>query len=111
MKIDEQSHGAVTVVRPRGPISQQDAEVFAGAIRAISQRTLGRIVIDASDVPFVDSRGLECILDVADEMADNGQALKMCGVCETVRESMDLTQVLESVEQYEDVPSAVRSFL
>ncbi len=111
MKIDEQTHGAVTVIRPRGPISQQDAETFGVALRAASHRTLGRLVIDASDVPFVDSKGLESILDIADELADNGQALKLCGVCETVREAMDLTEVLQMIEQFEDVPSAVRSFL
>jgi len=111
MRIDEQTHGAVTVVRPRGPIAQSDAEGFALSVRAASMRSLGRIVIDATDVPYVDSKGLESILDIADEMSQNGQTLRMCGVCETVREAMDVTDVLQSVEQFEDVPSAVRSFL
>ncbi|MBX3316572.1 MAG: STAS domain-containing protein [Phycisphaeraceae bacterium] len=111
MKIDEQAHGAVTVIRPRGPIAQQDAAVFAAAVRGASQRTLGRLVIDASDVPFLDSKGLEAILDLADELADMGQSLRVCGVCETVREALDLTEILESLEQFEDVSSAVRSFL
>lgn len=111
MKIDEQTHGAVTVVRPRGPISQGDAEAFAAALRGATSRCLGRFVVDATDVPFVDSKGLEAILDVAEELARSGQTLKLSGVCDTVREAMDLTDVLAMVEQFEDVPSAVRSFL
>lgn len=111
MRIDEQTHGAVTVVRPRGPISQGEAEGFTLSVRGAAMRSLGRLVIDATDVPYVDSKGLECILDLADELGQNGQALKMCGVCETVREAMDLTDVLQAVEQFEDVSSAVRSFL
>lgn len=111
MRVDEQTHGAVTVVRPRGPISQSEAEGFAISVRGAAMRSLGRLVIDVADVPYVDSKGLECIMDLADEMGQNGQTLKLCGVCETVREAMDLTDVLQSVEQFEDVSSAVRSFL
>ena len=111
MRIDEQTHGAVTVVRPRGPIAQADSEAFTLTVRGAAMRSLGRLVIDATDVPFVDSKGLEAILDIADELSENGQTLRMCGVCETVREAMDVTDVLQSVEQFEDVPSAVRSFL
>lgn len=111
MRIDEQTHGAVTVVRPRGPISQGEADGFGLAVRNAAARSLGRMVVDATDVPYVDSKGLECILDLADEFGENGQTLKFCGVCETVREAMDLTEILAAVEQFEDVSSAVRSFL
>jgi anti-anti-sigma factor len=111
MRIDEQTHGAVTVVRPRGPIAQQDAEAFGGAVRQAAAKSLGRLVVDATEVPFVDSKGLEMILDLSDELAESGQALKLSGVCETVREAMELTEVLAAIEQYEDVSSAVRSFL
>lgn len=111
MRIDEQTHGAVTVVRPRGPIAQQDAALFGTAVRDAAAKSLGRLVIDACEVPFVDSVGLETILDLSDELARSGQALKLSGVCETVREALDLTEVLAAIEQYEDVPSAVRSFL
>jgi len=111
VQIDEQQHGAVTVLRPRGPITGDDAEAFAGRLEQTLRRTLGRFLIDASAVAFLDSRGLESLADASEQLAESGLALKMCATNETVREVLDLTDVASRIEQFEDVNSAVRSFL
>ncbi|MFG0284604.1 MAG: STAS domain-containing protein [Phycisphaerales bacterium JB039] len=111
LEIDERRHGAVTVVRPAGSISGDDAAALLERICDAAGRSLGRIVIDAGAVPFVDSAGLEALLDAADRMAESGQSLKLCSVNETLREVLALTGLARRFEQYEDVQSAVRSFL
>lgn len=111
IEIDERRHGAVTVLRPSGSISGEDAGVLLQRIGEAAGRSLGRIVIDASGAPFVDSAGLEALLDAADRMAESGQALKLCAVTETLREALSLTGLARRFEQYEDLQAAVRSFL
>lgn len=111
MQISEQRQGAVTVLRPAGPLVAEDADVFKARLLEVRRASMGRFVVDASAVPFVDSRGLEVLVEVHDELARSGHSLKVCGVRETLREVLDLTEVASVLEHYEDAGSAVRSFL
>ncbi len=111
MNIHEQQHGAVTVVRPDGPIVEQDADQLKQRLLEALKRTLGRIVLDISAVSFVDSKGLEALVDVTQKMSRSGQWLKLCAAKRTLREVLELTGVSSQFEHFEDANSAVRSFL
>jgi anti-sigma B factor antagonist len=111
MEILEQTKGAVRVLRPRGPLAAADAEEFKTKAGAIASENLGRVLIDASAIPFVDSRGLEVLLELSEQLGQTGQALKLCSATETVREVLDLTELSAQFEFYDDVNAAVRSFL
>lgn len=111
MEIQEQTKGAVKVLKPRGPLVGKDAEQLKKAASEASTASLGRIVIDASGIAYVDSRGLEVISDLSDELSQSGLSLKLSGTNETVREALELTELSSQVEHYSDVTSAVRSFL
>lgn len=111
MEIHETRQGAVTVLKPAGPLIEADAEQFKQRALKVHGATLGRFVIDATDMPFVDSRGLESLVEVNDQMSHGGKALKLCGANETVREVLELTDLASMFEHFEDVNSAVRSFL
>lgn len=111
MEIAEQVKGAVRVLRPRGPLAQSDAEQFKTRAADVASSCLGRLVVDVSAVPFVDSRGLEVLVELAEELGQSGLALKLCGANETVREVLDLTDLSDLFEHYEDANDAARSFL
>lgn len=111
MNIHEQQQGAVVVVRPVGALAGADAERLLAHLRELRGRTLGRFVVDAAGVPFADSRGLEVLAELAEELGASGQALRLAGLSETLREVLELTELADRFEHYEDVPTAVRSFL
>lgn len=111
MQIAEHQQGAVTVVAPKGPLCAADAEQFKNVAQQVIDRSLGRIVVDASGIPYLDSRGLEVLLDVTEKLWESGKALKLCAPCETVREVMELTDLAGHFEYYQDVNTAVRSFI
>lgn len=111
MDIHESREGAVTVIKPGGPLLQNDAEQFRACFMAALPKCLGRVVIDASAIAYVDSRGLEVLVEVGEEMSQGGQAMKLCGANETLREVMELTETIGHFEQFADIQSAVRSFL
>ena len=111
IQITEQKLGAITVLAPQGPLVQEDADRFKERAINIYARSLGRCVVDASKLAFVDSKGLEALMDINDYVAQSGQALKLCAVNKTVREVFTLTELASTFEQYEDVTTAVRSFL
>lgn len=111
MDIHETRQGAVTVLKPAGPLALGDADQFKARALEARARSLGRFVVDASAMSYVDSQGLEALVDVSNDMADAGQPLRLCGVNETVREVLDLVGVAERFEFCLDVNTAVRSFL
>jgi anti-anti-sigma factor len=106
-----QQRGAVMVVRPSGPLTSAEAEAFKTRIRELMRENLGRIVIDASALPFVDSKGLESLADVAEELAQSGKGLKVCAANETLRQVIELTGLSPQFEHFDDTNAAVRSFL
>lgn len=111
MEMVTQQRGAVMVVKPSGPLTGAEAEVFETRIRELMRENLGRIVIDASALPFVDSRGLESLADVAEELAQSGKGLKVCAANETLRQVLELTGLSPQFEHFDDTNAAVRSFL
>jgi anti-anti-sigma factor len=111
MKLQTQQRGAVTVVRPDGPLVAADAEEFKQRLADEIHQNLGRVVLDASAVPFVDSKGLETLVDVTAELARSGKALKICSLSDTLAEVMELAGVASDFEYFDDVIGAVRSFL
>lgn len=111
MKIDRLKIGSVGVIAPHGAITQAEADELTAAIETARQPSAGRVVLDMSDVPFADSRGLETLLDFADRQRSAGQAAKMAGLGETCREIFDLTDLLGKFEMFDSVDCAVRSFL
>ena len=111
MEIHEQRQGAVTVIKPKGALCASDADQFKQRVQGTLERTLGRFVIDVSEVPYLDSRGLEVLKETTDELAASGRALRLCAANETVREVLELTDLSQYFEYYQDANSAVRSFL
>lgn len=111
MKILEQRQGAVIVVRPEGALVDSEIALVRGRLDEIRRATLGRFVLDCAALPYVDSRGLETLVDLTEAMGQVGQSLRICGVNETLREVLELNDLSPLFEQYDDVNSAVRSFL
>lgn len=109
--ITEQRHGAVLVVKPDGPLIQDDARALGESTAGRGREMLGRIAVDLSASPYIDSAGLEALLDIADKLNACGQTLRLAGVSATIREVLDLTGLTNRFEFYEDTNLAVRSFL
>jgi anti-sigma B factor antagonist len=111
MKLQQQRHGAITMLKPEGPLIEADAREFGQIARTTMTQTLGRFAVDLSAVPFVDSIGLETLLELTDALGNSGKVLKLCGTNKTVRQVMELTDIDPLFDYFDDVNSAVRSFL
>lgn len=111
MKVDIQRLGSVTVLSPRGAITLDESEKLEHLLREHGNRTSGRLVLEMSQVPVVDSRTLEVLWDFADRQRSMGQAAKLASVPELCREIFELTGVAPYLDIYDSSESAVRSFI
>ena len=110
MRIEKHKHGAVAVVKPGGSIAGDDAAQLRTSLLEARTEALGRVLLDLSSVPMLYSRTLEVMLEVAELQSDGGRTLKVCGLREVVREVLEITGVLGSLEVFDEPGSAVRSF-
>lgn len=109
MKIEQQEHGSVCVIVPHGPLTRDDLADFQSALAARLREKQGRVVLDFTDVPFVDSAGIELIYDTAEDAAHLNRA-RFAQLGDACREALDLTNVLSKMEVFDTVESAIRSF-
>lgn len=109
--VSEQQHGAVAVLKLDGPCIQEVAQSLHEAAIPKVRPTMGRMVIDLAASAYIDSLGLETLLDLADEVAKCGKTLRLANVSGTVLEVLDLTGLMSRFEFHQDTNLAVRSFL
>lgn len=111
MEIDLQTIGAVSVIRPLGPITNpEDATQFKDRALETIALSKGRLVIDAEELSYVDSAGLEALLDVAEHLENIGHGLKLGEVNETLQDAIRVTKLTDHFEPYDSVQDAVRSY-
>ena len=79
--------------------------------REVEKRTNGRIVLEFSQVPYLDSRGVEALWDLADRQREAGQTMKIAAVPELCREILELTSIARHLDIFDSPENAVRSFL
>ena len=111
MEWHEQNLGAVTVLKPIGPLVGDEATRFRARALEMASSNLGRIVVDAAGIPFLDSRGIEALVEVTEELGLSGRSLKLCSINAMIREVLELTGWSDAFEYFADVNSGVRSFL
>lgn len=111
MEIQEQRQGAVTILKPMGALIDPESRLFKDQALETATKNLGRIMVDASAIPFVDSSGVEALVDLTEQLAQSGRALKLCGATDTIKEVLELTGWAHAFEFFTDVNTGVRSFL
>ena len=111
MEIQEQRQGAVTILKPMGALIEPESRMFKEQALETLGKSMGRVLVDSSAIPFVDSTGVEALVDLTEQLAQSGRALKLCAANETLRKVLEITGWSGSFEYYDDVNSGIRSFL
>ena len=103
--------GAVTVLAPAGALAGDAAGAFARTLSEQADRSLGRLVVDLSAVPTLDSLALETLVDAAHRLEDGGVALRLCGLSGTLNTVLEITGHADAFELFPGPEEAARSFL
>ena len=99
------------LIKPVGPVILSELDSLENALsRAVADWTR-RIVIDMSEVPFLDSKGLELLSGYQRQLTGHGLQLKLSGLTDMVCTILDLTQISDRFQTFPDTSTAIRSFL
>ncbi len=111
VSIEEKRVGTVDVLTPAGPIVDEDAEDLIATMNNKLNSPNARFVLSMEKVPYIDSRGIEGLVDSSENLMGRGGRLRVAGVTATCREALELTGQSEKVDFFDTVQDAVRSFL
>lgn len=124
MKIKTQDYNDVTVVELQGELSLDFIEPLRSTINNIirspfdknnPQETMAAfvpqtgIVLDMSEVGFVDSVGLECLLWARDYCDENNCQLRLAALDENCTKILEITGLENEFNCYAELAEAVKS--
>ena len=102
--------GAVDVITGDVPLNVDTCGDFQQQIEACLNRGQPRLVIDLRDVPFIDSAGLELLLDIQDRCVQSGGTCKLAAPNPLCTDILTATAVGLEFETYPDAIEAAGSF-
>ena len=109
MKIHTQPQGNITVLIPHGPLITDDTPDFRRTVEEAVHSEAKRVVVDLSDVPYLDSGGIELLLEMGDVKVAERLRPTFASLTETCLEALELTNVLPRLEVFDTVENALRS--
>jgi anti-sigma B factor antagonist len=100
------SGDACRILRLNGPIIISNLFDLQAKIRANNTQCL---IIDLTDVPYVDSAGIGALVGAYVTHNKEGRSLALVGVCERVMNALKVTKVESFFRFYDSVASAQAS--
>ncbi len=110
MNISTESYGHAVILILKGEFSED----VIGAVRQAVDHQLESddvvdIVFDLETVPFIDSAGLEYLLDLQDRLAKRFGQVKLVRPDENVSQILEFTRLRSTFEVYKETHEAVKS--
>jgi anti-sigma B factor antagonist len=111
MRIKQQDYNDVTIVELQGELDGDLTELFQSSVTNIVEKQKAGIVLDLSDVSFIDSQGLELLLWVRDYCHQNKAQLRLAGLDENCAKILEVTRLEKEFDRYAELTEAVKSFV
>ena len=110
MIIQVKEENGVTVYRLEGRIDHDGATQLDAALREKLGAEKPQIVVDMSQVPYINSAALRVLADITSQCRARGGDLKLAALSPQVRRVLQIVGFDQFTAVYETVAEAVRSF-
>ena len=111
VKLTSRQVGDVTVIDAAGRLTLgEGASAFRDYIRDLSGKGNKKLLLNLSDVSYIDSSGIGEMVSGFTSITNNGGQLKLVGLSKRVKDLLQITKLYTVFEAYDDEAQAVRSF-
>lgn len=110
MKVKTQDYNDVAVIELQGELDGDFIELFRNTITDIIATRKSGVVLDMSNVGFIDSQGLEQLLWAKDYCNENNCQLRLAGLDENCAKILEVTRLENEFDRYAELSEAVKSF-
>ena len=111
VKLSTRQVGDVTVIDSAGRITLgEGASVFRDTVRDLVAKGDKKILLNLSDVTYIDSSGIGELVSGFTTVTNHGGVLKLLGLSKRVKDLLQITKLYTVFEVFDDEATAVRSF-
>lgn len=111
VKLTNRKVGDVTVIDAVGRITLgEGASSFRDRIRELASQGNKKLVLNLSDVTYIDSSGIGELVSGFTTVANQGGQLKLLNLTKRIQDLLQITKLYTVFEVYDDEAAAVRSF-
>ena len=108
MKMPTEVFGDVVIVHAPEELGEDASTPFQHFVTTLEQQ---KVVVDLDGTESLDSEGLECLLDVQDELRESSGELKIISSNTVNRKILEVTRLSQQLEVFDSVIDAVKSFV
>jgi anti-anti-sigma factor len=110
MSITVESYGHSVLLNLANELTEDTLASFEQLVnRQLEEKDVIDIVLNMENVPFVDSKSLEYLLDLQDRLAEKLGQVKLLRCDETVLKILEITHLQSAFETHTDVTEAVKT--
>lgn len=111
MQIQGRSAETVTILNLNGKLTPGDGDtLLRDIVHSLVKRGCNQLVLDLSDVPYIDSAGIGEIVSIYTKVTRRGGSLKLLNVPKRIRDLLVITRLLTVFETFDAETKAVRTF-
>src|SRR3954469_16324844 len=111
MHIEERAVGDVMVLDLKGRVTLgQGDELLKDKINSLVNQGYKKLVLNLSEVPYIDSAGLGEIVRTYTTVSRQGGSLKLLNLTKRIQDLLSITKLLTVFETFNSETEAVRSF-
>ncbi|MGA8263656.1 MAG: STAS domain-containing protein [Ignavibacteriaceae bacterium] len=111
MKIKTSEKYEAVIIGLKGNVmGGEDTKDFNGLLHKLIDEDKKKIVLDLSDVKFMNSSGLGMLISGLTTMKKNDGFLKLAGATDKIESLLIITKLITIFESYDSVDEAVKSF-
>ncbi|MGH8968669.1 MAG: STAS domain-containing protein [Actinomycetes bacterium] len=101
------THDDYAVVHVSGEVDIETAPQLSDHVLSVIRDHSAEILLDLSQVPFMDSTGLQLLLSIRERAELAGGGLALVGVTRPVMKVLDVTGLVSTFALFDDAGSAV----
>lgn len=93
MKVTQEAQGSATLFIVDGQVDMHTSPELRGHLRDALKAQVSPLVVDLTQVAFIDSSGLATLIEALQAVGKYGGKLRLCGLSTEVRKLFDLAQL------------------
>lgn len=110
MVVKDKTMGGIVVLSVDGEINFNSSPDFRKAFLKVLDSKAKKVVINLSNVAYVDSSGLATLVEALQKTKSNGGRLRLAGLCAKVKSLFEITKLEKLFEIFSTEEDAVKAF-
>lgn len=111
MTLSSSAHGAVEVITLKGNVmGGPDGASLQTALQSLKENNRTSVVLDLSDVQFMNSSGLGLLISGLTTLRNAGGDVRLAGVGERIQSLLVITKLNHVFQRFDSVEDAVASY-